>query len=366
MKPLAFLWIFLLSGNLWAQILHSKDAIVDKQARNAFRKAEKYIDSLQAKQDIPGISICVGNREKILWAQGFGYADLENGVGVTTQSRFRIGSVSKALTSLAMAKLYQQGKLDLDVSIQRYTSAFPEKKYPVTARQLATHTAGIRHYRGTDPINYPKRYAKVADGLMIFKDDSLLFKPGTAFNYSSYGYNLLSAVIEGASKTDFITYMKQEVFVPLGMKNTIADYSDSIVVNRVRFYEHADKKLVNAPMVDNSYKWAGGGLLSTPSDLVTMATKVLNGQFLDKETVDMLFTSQKLFDGKDTQYGMGWRMGTDPKGRRVIHHGGVVEGGRTFVLVYPDQGIFLAIAANMSGVSINLKEGEAIASYFLE
>ncbi|MDJ1467078.1 serine hydrolase domain-containing protein [Cytophagaceae bacterium DM2B3-1] len=366
MKLYPSLLLFFVTYISWSQVLHSKDAIMDKQAKNAIRKAEKYIDSLQAKQDIPGISICIGNRERILWAQGFGYADLENVIGVTTKSRFRIGSVSKALTSLAMAKLFQQGKLDLDVSIQRYTTVFPEKKYPVTARQLATHTAGIRHYRATDPINCPKRYEKVTDGLVIFKDDSLLFKPGTGYSYSSYGYNLLSVVIEGASKTDFITYMMQEVFTPLGLKSTMADYSDSIVANRVRFYEHSDKKLINAPMVDNSYKWAGGGFLSTPSDLVTMATKVLNGQFLDKKTVDMVFTSQKLLDGKDTQYGMGWRMGTDSKGRHVIHHGGVVEGGRTFVLLYPDQGIYLAITANMSGVSINLKEGEAIASYFLE
>jgi serine beta-lactamase-like protein LACTB, mitochondrial len=327
--------------------------------------AEKFIiDSLQVKQDIPGISVCVGNKEKILWAQGFGFADLENKVPVTPNSRFRMGSVSKMITTLAVGLLYQQGKWDLDAPIQKYLPDFPEKKYPITTRQLAGHTAGIRHYRNNDPLSVPRRYKTVKEGLWIFKDDSLLFKPGTAYNYSTYGYCLLSAVVEGVSHTDFLSFMRESIFRPVGMVNTIADYSDSIVPGRVRFYEHSKGQLVNAALVDNSYKWAGGGFLSTPIDLVNMSRSLLNHTLLNKQTVELLFTSQRLENGTDTRVGIGWRIDTDSRGRTIIHHGGTIDGGRTFLVMYPNEGIIVAIAANMSGVNINIKEAATIAGCF--
>lgn len=334
---------------------------------SAIQKATRYvIDSLQVKQDIPGISVCVGNKEKILWAHGFGFADLENKVKVTTASRFRVGSVSKMLTVLAVGWLYQQGKLDLDAPVQKYVPAFPEKTYPITTRQLAGHIAGVRHYRKTDPVFTPKRYTSIAEGLSIFKTDTLLFKPGTGYAYSSYGYNLISAVIEGVSSIDFLTYMKDSIFLPAGLTNTAPDYSDSIVPARVRFYEHSKGKLVNADLVDNSYKWAGGGFVSTPTDLVNMGRLLLNHTMLNEKTVDEMFASQHLENGKATNVGIGWRSGTDSKGRKIIHHGGLIEGGRTFVLIYPNDNLIFAITANMSGVNINLPEAETVAGYFLQ
>lgn len=338
--------------------------IKDKIYKNAIRQAERFVDSLRTKQDIPGISVCVGTTEKILWAEGFGFADLEAQLPVTIATKFRMGSVSKSITSLAVGKLVEEGKLDLDAPVQQYVTGFPAKKYSFTTRQLATHTAGIRHYGNNDPLACPKRYANVQEGLSIFSQDSLLFKPGTAYNYSTYGYSLLSAVIETASHTDYLSYMQQAVFTPLGMTSTGADYSDKIVTNRVRFYEHQNKKLVNAAMVDNSYKWAGGGLLSTPVDLVKLGEGLLKNTTLRKETVSLLFTPQLLADGKNTQYGFGWRIGTDQRGRKVIHHGGLIDGGRTFLLLYPENDLIVAITANMSGVTINLQEAEAIANYF--
>jgi CubicO group peptidase (beta-lactamase class C family) len=273
--------------------------------------------------------------------------------------------VSKLLTTLAIGLLYQEGKWDLDAPIQKYLPDFPEKKYPITSRQLAGHTAGIRHYRNSDPVSIPRRYKSVQEGLSIFKDDSLLFKPGTAYAYSTFGYCLLSAVAEAVSHTDFLSFMRDSIFLRLDMRNTIADYSDSIVPGRVRFYEHSNGRLVNAALVDNSYKWAGGGFLSTPTDLVNMTRGLLNHTLLHEKTTELLFTSQHLENGKDIHVGIGWRIDSDSKGRRIIHHGGTIDGGRTFLLLYPDQGMIVAIAANMSGVNINLKEAENIAGYFL-
>lgn len=338
----------------------------DRAYSKAIQQAERFIDSLRRKQDIPGVSVCIGTKSKIVWAEGFGLADVENQIPVSTDTRFRMGSVSKSITSLAVGQLVQDGKLNLDATIEQYVGYFPAKKYPITSRQLATHTAGIRHYRGDDPLNCLKRYEQVKDGLVLFSQDSLLFKPGTDYNYSTYGYSLLSAVIEQVAHTPFLTFMQSAVFTPFGMTHTSPDYSEQIVPNRVRFYEHNKGQLVNANQVDNSYKWAGGGLLSTPSDLVTMGQGLLNYTVLRKETVSLLFTPQLLSNGKNTQYGLGWRIGTDSRGRKIIHHGGTIDGGRTFLMLFPDNDLIIAITANMSGVNINIPEVEKLANFFLK
>ncbi len=368
MKQGFFIFVLISAHFVGGQnVIHPKETLRDKSHIKAIRQAERFIDSLRVKQGIPGISISIGTKDKILWAEGFGLADIENQVPVTVISKFRIGSVSKSLTCLAVGKLVEEGKLDIDAPIGKYNVTFPQKKYPITARQLATHTAGIRHYRNDDGLNCLMLYKTVEDGFTIFSNDSLLFQPGTAYSYSTFGYSLLSAVIEHVSHTPFLTYMQASIFTPLGMTYTGPDYSDQIVPHRVRFYENREGKIINAEQCDNSYKWAGGGLLSTPSGLVIMGASLLNPSFLKKETVQLLFTPQVLANGTNTNYAFGWRIGNDKKGRNIIHHGGSINGGRTFMMIYPDDNLVIAITANaFDGTNINVPEAEAVANYFLK
>jgi CubicO group peptidase (beta-lactamase class C family) len=350
---------------VFGQHKQAGEIIRDRSFKDAIKKAEKFIDSLREKQDIPGISVCVGNKEKILWAEAFGYADLENKTPLSIYSKFRMGSVSKLLTSLAVGRLYQQEKLDLDAPVQQYVPDFPVKKYPITSRQLAGHLSGIRHYRNEDPLNIPKDYKNVWEGLSIFKDDTLLFKPGTRYEYSTYGYSLLSAVIEGAAHMSFLSYMQDSIFLPFGMTHTTADINDSIIPNRVRFYDHEGKKLVNSALVNNSYKWAGGGFLSTPYDLVNMIRGLLNHQVLQEKALTLLFTPQSLENGKSTNVGIAWRINTTKNGLTYIHHGGAIQGGRSFVLFYPDSGYSFAITANTMDAPLNVKEAMTVLGFFL-
>ncbi len=365
MKKLVIILCFFLSTLAVAQT-HSVESIRDKKYRLAINRAEQYLDSLMKKQNIPGLSVSVGSAGKVLWAQGFGYADLENRTPVSIRSRFRMGSVSKSITSVAIGKLVQESKLDPDKSVSFYVPWFPAKRFEFSSRQLATHTAGVRHYSAGDPLSCPKKYGSIRESLAIFSGDSLLFAPGTSFNYSTYGYNVLAAVIEKASGYDYLSYMHKQVFLPLGMAGTCADYSDSIVPNRVRFYERSKTGIVNAALVDNSYKWAGGGLLSTPVDLVKMGLGLIEFTALEKQTVSMLFTPQKLSDATNTNYAFGWRTGQDKNGKRILHHGGLIDGGRTFLMLYPDDDLVIAIAANMSGANINVPDAETIANFFLK
>src|SRR3989441_10645547 len=171
---------------------------------------------------IPGVQVAVAVNGQLVWSEGFGYADAERKEPVTRETQFRIGSVSKPLTATAVALLYEQGKLDLDAPVQRYVPSFPDKGYPITTRLLAGHLAGIRHYKDRE-FFLNRRFATVLDGLTIFQDDSLLFPPGTRFSYSSYGWNLVAAGVEGAAGEDFLDYMGMQVLRPLCLSHTPPD-----------------------------------------------------------------------------------------------------------------------------------------------
>ncbi len=213
---------------------------------------------------------------------------------------------------------------------------------------MAGHVAGVRHYRDNEFLSNV-RYRSVQEGLSIFADDPLLFEPGTRYSYSSYGWNLVSAVVEAASGESFLPFMQRHVFQPLAMQHTAPDVTDSIIPDRSRFYARTDDgRLVNAPFVDNSYKWAGGGFLSTPEDLLRFAFAHLGAGFLRPETVALLWTSQHLLDGEPTGYGIGWRVGVDASERRVVSHSGGSVGGRSLLLIFPEQQVVLAIAANIT------------------
>jgi serine beta-lactamase-like protein LACTB len=324
------------------------------------------VAAVMAEHAIPGMSVAVLVDGAIAWSEGFGFADLEHRVPVTPLTRMRIGSVSKPVTAAAIGKLAEQGRLDLDAPIQRYVPSFPEKRWPITTRQLAGHLAGIRHYRGNEFYSRD-RYETVLDGLKIFADDSLLFEPGTDYHYSSYGWNLISAVIEGAAGEEFLSYMRREIFEPLGLRSIVAEHTDSIIEHRASFYERDRRTggILNAPYVDNSYKWAGGGFISNTEDLVRFGWAHLAGGFLAPETVELLFTSQRTRSGELTNYGIGWRTGTDSAGRRWVGHTGGSVGGRAVLVIYPDHRVVVAALANLGSAPMTPELAERLAAPFI-
>jgi serine beta-lactamase-like protein LACTB, mitochondrial len=312
----------------------------------AIAKARSLIDHEMARTLAPAVSVAISRGGRLVWSDAIGCADVELQVPVTTTTRLRIGSVSKPLTSAAIGLLVEQGRLDLDAPVQRYVPDFPVKAWPITTRELAGHLAGIRHYDGGE-FGIRDHYASVRAGLAIFEKDALLFEPGTRFSYSSYGWNLIAAVIEGASGERFLDFMQKHVFGPAGLAHTSADDPAPIVPQRGRFYTRdAAGVIVNAEFVDNSYKWAGGGFLSTAEDLVAYANVLLEGRLLRPETLRLLWTSQKTKDGKETGYGIGWDVGRDPKGRLRIAHSGGAQGGTAYLVIYPESRVAAAMIVN--------------------
>jgi serine beta-lactamase-like protein LACTB, mitochondrial len=316
-------------------------------AHAAAKAVSRFIADTMRVLGAPGAAICVVQNGDVVWSKGFGMADLEQRVPVTTSTRFRIGSVSKALTSVALGRLYEEGKLEWDAPVQRYVPSFPLKRFPITVRQVAGHLAGIRHYLPGEFENQ-KHYPTVTQGLTIFARDSLLFEPGTQFQYSSYGYNLLGAVIEGASGESYLAYMTKAVFQPAGMIHTAAEHPDSITPDRGRYYTRTDSTgpIVNALFVDNTYKWASGGFLSTAEDLARFGDRLLRGQLVRAETLELLWTSMRTSDGKATDYGVGWTVERDSLGRRRVRHSGGSVGGTAHLIIYPDSRLIVALLVN--------------------
>jgi CubicO group peptidase (beta-lactamase class C family) len=336
-------------GTLQAQQLQLAEVRSTNDYTEPIRASRAVVGEIMENEGVPGASVAVGIGGKIVWSEGFGWADIELGVPVTTLTKFRIGSVSKTVTASAVGILIERGHLDLDAPVQVYVPEFPEKRWPISTRQIGGHTAGIRHYRGREMYS-STRYPTVDSGLEIFTDDTLLFEPETDYSYSSYGWNLLSAVVEGAAGEEFLEFMRDEVFEPLGLRHTVADHTDSIVAHRTEFYEQGeDGAVINAPYVDNSYKWAGGGFLSTPEDLVRFGQAHLRPGFLKAETLEELQTPQTLRNGESTNYGIGWRTGTQEDGDTTLGHSGGSVGGTTLLVLVPEHDLVVAGVVNISG-----------------
>jgi len=316
-----------------------------------YSKAEEHARAVAKEllgRGIPGLAVAVAVDGRIVYSEGFGFADLEERVPVWPTTKFRIGSVSKPLTAVALVQLVEQGKLDLDAPIQKYVPSFPDKGAPITTRMLAGHLGGIRHYKDDENLS-AKHYSNVLEGLKIFQDDPLVAPPGTKFSYSSYGFNLLSAVVQGASGQDFLSYMHEHVFEPLGLRSTVEDQPAEIIEQRARFYtQPKDKHVLNAPFVDNSYKWAGGGFLSSAEDLVRFGSALLQPGFLKRDSLQLLFTPQKTKDGQETKYGMGWFIGKSTSGQKILEHSGGSVGGTSELILYPDAHMVVAMVTNFA------------------
>ncbi len=312
----------------------------------------------------PGLAVAVAVDGRVVFAEGFGYADLEQRVPAWPTTKFRIGSISKPLTATALMQLVEQQKIDLDAPVQKYVPSFPDKGAKITSRLLAGHLAGIRHYKDDEFLS-AKHYDTVVDGLKIFERDPLVAPPGTKFNYSSYGFNVLSAIIESASGVRFLEYMQTRVFQPLGLVNTAPDENRLIVDQRSRFYaKPKDGPFENAPYVDNSYKWAGGGFLSTVEDIVRFGSALLQPGFLKADSLKLLFTSQKTNTGEETGYGMGWSIHKSKSGQRVYEHSGGSVGGRCQLIIYPDSRVVVALLTNLDSAPWRIEDVESIAEPF--
>jgi CubicO group peptidase (beta-lactamase class C family) len=317
--------------------------------------------SVRNSSGMPSVSAAVAYAGNVQWAGVVGYADLEKSIPASLTSRYRIGSVSKSLTGVALARLIDKNAISLEDYASKYVADLPTNYSEVTVGMLASHTSGVRHYSVGAQLYWPpwhpafsgREYSSVEEGLEIFIDDELLFPPGTDFQYSTYGYSLLARVMEEAGARRFGDLLKEELFVPAGMTNTAVDVQGSMP-GRVSFYVTSLDEYTEAYPTNQSYKIAGGGMVSTPSDLVTLGQVLLHEDLISEELRRDMWTPVELPDGSENPqgYGLGWRVNQstrllgEDEPTPIFHHGGRQNGGVGFLILVPEYGISAAALAN--------------------
>jgi serine beta-lactamase-like protein LACTB len=325
------------------------------------------------EQNLPGLSVAVGLDGDIVWAEGFGYADLEKRATVTPETQFRIGDVSNTFTSAAVGLLLEKQRLNLDADVQVYVPEFPEKQWPVNLRQLMGNVAGVRTDAGDEESLEPCE--RTLDGLKRFAEDPLRFEPGTRFRSSSYGWILVSAAVEAAAQEPFFTFMRTQIFDPLGMTATRPDSATEAIPDRATFYfpRFGGNNLYGPELAregDHSCFAGAGAFLSTPSDLVRFGAAITSGRLLRPATVEILQTPQRLISGEETGYGLGWKVesislaGTSA---RMAGHGTKADfiGTTAYLMTFPGRRMVVAVTSNTSFAdtkSIALKVAEAFAA----
>jgi len=311
------------------------------------KKIEELITAEMSRQSIAGLSVAVVTDNALRWSAGYGFADLENFVPARSLTVYRLGSISKPITAVAIMQLAERGKLDLDAPVQKYCPAYPAKQWPVSARQILGHLAGIRHYNSEAEFDSTRFYPSVADGLSIFKDDPLLHEPGTKYFYTTHGYSVLGCAVEGASGAKFADYVRDNISLPAATRNLRVDSVSELIAGRAQGYRRtADGSLRNSALADNSYKVPGGGFVSTVEDLARFAVAVQTAKLTKPETLAQMFTGQKSKDGKETGYGLGWSVAT-VEGQRAVGHSGAQQRVSTYLHMLPDKGFAVAVMVNV-------------------
>jgi len=330
----------------------------DKTQTLGIEKADGLLNSLIKEKKVPGLAITVLNKGELFFQKGYGYADLESMNPVNPKCTiFRIASVSKNIAASALGQMVKDGLMDLDASLYQYVPYFPKKKYDFTIRQLAGHTAGIRGYRGKE-YGLNESYS-IKDSLQIFKDDELLFKPGTNYHYNSFDWVLISLAMQEASGISFEEYVREKVLKPLGLQNTFPENIRSSAVETLEKYDHDLATFYSknrmgfrkAIPVNNKYKLAGGGYVSTSDDIAKFGQAYLNNEVLDKTVLSEFLTSENI-NGKPTYYGLGWQVSGDEKGRAFYGHVGNGVGGYSNLFIYPKEQMVFAILINCTNPRI--------------
>lgn len=321
----------------------------DKQSQ-----IESAVSKFMTSTHVAGVSVAIVENGAYEWAEGFGFADLENNAPASEHTLYRLGSISKSLTATAAMKLVERGQLDLDAPVQKYCPAFPQKPWPITTREVMGHLAGIRHYKSgsqDDPeIGNTKHFDDpIQAGLAFFKNDPLLSEPGTHYHYSTQGYTLVGCVIQGASGGHYVDVVQKNVFRPADMEETQVDNRFTVIPYRTRFYRKTDSGTVqNSDFLDSSYKIPGGGWLSSAEDMAKFEVAILNDKLVKRSTRDLMWTPLKPTDGSKDTYGLGWGVG-DAEGIAIVGHSGGQQGTSTDFLIAPDKRAGVVVLTNMEG-----------------
>ena len=304
--------------------------------------------------DAPGFAAIVVKDGEVVYHDAAGMANVELGVPLQKDHVFRIGSITKQFTAVAILQLAEAGKLNLDDEITRFLPDYPTQGRKITVHHLLNHTSGIQPY--TEMVAWTegmrRNYMSPQDMIDFFGPAPLLFEPGEKYQYNNSGYFLLGYIIEKASGLTYENYVEQRLLKPLGMADSRYGHPNEITPRRVAGYDPTadNASFENAAYLSMSQPYAAGSLLSTVADLSTWYHALADGQLISKASLDKALTPTKLNDGSTEDYGYGLVL-SDVKGSKSFGHGGGINGFLTSSVFLPEERVFVAVFSNCTCLS---------------
>lgn len=335
--------LLLLTSNLFGQT----------QTNNSLNaKLDGLYNTFFTKEGVGCVTL-ISKNGKIIYEKSFGKADIESNASASPESVFRIGSMTKQFTALAILQLYEQGKLDLNDEIQKFIPEFPIQNKKITIENLLTHTSGIKNLTEIEGLEIKQNPYTVKELIDLFKHKPLDFPTGDKYNYTNSGYILLGLIIEKISGKKYAEYISSNIFKKIGMANSFYDNSTIIIKNRAKGYDlDTTLKIVNTSFLNTTFPYAAGGLLMTVGDYFKWHQAIRSNKLIKKETLQKALTPFKLNDGTFTKYGYGWAF-EDLLGSKAIEHGGYINGFTSKELYLPQEDILVVTFSNGSFVNIN-------------
>ena len=333
--------------SILAVLIISSSYIIAKEdsPRNLETRVDQLLSQIFKPQE-PGAAIIIAKDGKVIFRKGYGMANLELEVPVEPNMVFRLGSITKQFTAVAILMLMEQGKLSLNDPLTKFISDYPTHGQTITIEHLLTHTSGIKSYTEMPEwIKLWRKDIKLPELIDIFKEQPMEFEPGTRWKYNNSGYILLGAIIEKVSGLSYEEFLKKNIFIPLGMKHTAYGHVRPIIPRRVPGYSRGKHGIVNAAYLSMTQPYAAGALVSSVDDLLIWNEALLEGKLLKKKTLELAWTPYRLINGESTGYGYGWFI-SDYKGTRIIEHGGGINGFSAYALSVPQNHLYVALLAN--------------------
>lgn len=321
----------------------------EADTERSFEDPAVYVDSLLgdlSKTDEPGVAVLVARGGKVQFSKGYGVADVGGKVAITSETKFRIGSVTKQFTAVAILKLQEEGKLNVEDTLDKYIPDYPRGD-EVTLHHLLTHTSGIKSYTSKpDFMEKVKTAIEPEDLIASFKKDKFDFDPGTNWSYCNSGYFLLGHIVGKVSGKSYGKYLKETFFEPLKMKDTGIHRPDLGLEHEASGYSFVDEKFEDALNWHMSHAGGAGAIYSTVEDLQRWNAGIFGDKVLKAESVAVAFAAAEVKDGDNPLgYGYGWMMGGQ-RGLDTISHGGGLQGFSSYLTRFPEQELTIAVLHN--------------------
>lgn len=366
MKIKFFVWCILICGTITINSCTKKKEpirIIDKTYREVIKESRREAIFFLSRSFTPGSSIAVSVKGKLVYSEGLGHASTDLDVPANRNTKFRIGGITQALTSLAYYKMVEEGLLDPEADVKQYLPDFPDKPYPIKLQNLVDQTSGIRTPT-EEELTWRGLNISIKRGIANFSNDTLLFPPG-AFQYpTNYSYNLLGAIMEEVTGEPFSRLLQNQVTDTLGMINTLPDHPLATIKGRTNFYERDFiAQVVHATFSDLRYRMPSDGYLSTAEDLVKLGNALLYGTNISENTRNKMITPPRIIEGVDLRYGNGLMFLENFNGERFYAARGNIMGGGAMLIIYPEDEIVVAWLTNLDD-SLDEMPGLLIANNF--